>query len=333
MSPSDATNGRAASSSPSPLFDVVFEHSQTIRHMVDMVASVLPRATYTLCQRGAAGGGVTGAAGGGGGDVCLAVDCMDADQVCLVQARLVGKWNSGGDSSSSSYSPLGGGGGERADVSFCVKSDLITTCLRHVSPKNAVVLSCASPDKIDMTGVDLLTGETSVEFTLDTLHEDSEKMELEDLDFDHIAEVNVPAFKGILEMANQLGTHRITLALFRRGAETVVEVRGKGDKGGTFVRRLPTQSDMDGDVAVDDAADGREEKRARRDAAGAEGGGAAGYEAAFGLKQLSKFVKAMQQEQMTLKIGRGQPLLIDYPLGVSGSYVKLLLAFKTDEED
>jgi hypothetical protein len=313
--PTDATNG-GASSSPPPLFDVVFEHSQTIRHMVDMVASVLPRATYTLCQRGGTRGG---------GDVCLAVDCMDADQVCLVQARLVGKWNS----NSSSYSPLGGG--ERADVSFCVKSDLITTCLRHVSPKNAVVLSCASPDKIDMTGVDLLTGETSVEFTLDTLHEDAEKMELEDLDFDHIAEVNVPAFKGILEMANQLGAHRITLALFRRGAETVVEVRGKGDKGGTFVRRLPTQSDMDGDVEADDAA--REGKRARRDASGSEGGGAAGYEAAFGLKQLSKFVKAMQQEQMTLKIGKGQPLLIDYPLGVSGSYVKLLLAFKTDEED
>lgn len=230
------------------------------------------------------------------GSLQLSIDTVDPHHVCIVQCRLCCK----------------GEIFEQEEVQFCLDTKTLVTCLRNINNHHSVdfVGHRGSADVI-LRSYDILDSVEASVFTLNTFEQESDELPLDNIQFDFYSEVCLPELKKIIKLGTDLKVNTIVFnVLTLSDGTTAVDVSGVGDA--SFRRRLPT-TDTEASAASPSPANEQ-----------------VLYKAAFTLEYLSKFIKAMDHNMLTMKLGDTKPLFIDYPLGVTESFVRFVLAPKID---
>lgn len=276
-------------------FKIVFHQTGAIKQMIDITGAILGRVLFRVV------------AGEGEGSLLLNVDTVDPHHICIVQARIScdGKLFEKG-------------------VSFCLDTKVLNMCLKNVASLQCIELTQqkGSADVI-MRTCDAMTHEEVMLFVLNTYDQDAEQMPLDDIEYDFHTEVNIPELKRMIKLGSDLKVADIGFEVRQTDKDasgvctSIVYISGKGDA--TFRRRLPTASRTEEGGAITAASAVDESKLIKR------------YDARFTLDYLNKFVRAMEQSLLTMKLGEQSPLLIEYDLGTPKSFVRFVLAPKLDD--
>lgn len=293
-------------------FKIRFEQLASIKSLIDVVGNVLGRVYIQLkaCKREP-------------GSVVLTVDTIDAQHVCIVQARLVCTGAVAGD----------GGAGE--EIAFCVDTSTLSKCLQNVSPHLSVELvGTRGVADITLRCYDPMTNVDDLSFTLHTFEDECEYTPLEDIEYEYVHEIDLAALKRIVKLAGSLKVDNLRLAMHvadddgggsatssTSSLRSITEISGSGEA--VFSRQMTSSVTQEGDDAIrgdDEALTADVLARAKLQ-----------YAASFSYEYLSKFVKGMEHNNVQLKFGADKPLLVHYPLGVPDSFVRFILAPKSDD--
>lgn len=262
--------------------------------MVDVMASVLDRAPFTLQKSGT--------------DVVIMVDTVDPNHVCILQTRLLCSGHVCGDD----------------PVSFCLGTCILSSCLKNVSSTSVVRMEkdvdCAD---VFLHVIDSMTDNISMRFKLNTFDQEPERLPLDDIVFDITTEVSIPEMKKVLKLSQELKVNDIEFTIMESDKDSdgtsVVMMRGAGDA--EFERRLPSTSHADSDRFV--SRENESNKNSSR----------VSYSATFVIAYLLKFVRPMEQHALVMKFGNNAPMLMEYPLGVEKSFARIVLAPKIGNDD
>ena len=280
-------------------FSVCFEQMTSLKQLIDIVGSVLPRAFITLKRHSE-----------DEKTVVLSIDTIDSQHVCIVQARLV----------------CSGKIDEEVGTSICVDTSTMSKCLRNLPPHHAVQLQAkrGSADVI-LRSFDALNDSEDITFELHTLDEDCEQIPLDDMQYEFETDMDLPNLKRMIKLADALKceTVRMSLSSYTDDDGTVhasTEFLGKGEA--LFKRAFTSSATRGaGSLTVEDM----DHKKLKHQ-----------FGANFSLDYLNKFVKAMEHQLVNIKFGTDDsggdlPLTIKYPLGVPDSFVRFVLAPKTED--
>jgi len=278
------------------IFTISFDQATALRQLVDVVQPVLTRACFTVKPSGK------------DGVLTLCVDTIDPSHMCMVQAKL------------ECYGTL-----KSASHQFTIDSKMVQTCLKNVSSHHAVELSAreGSAD-LFLVSFDMLTKQKDLAFELPTYEETAERLEIETIEYDATTEVDLGSFKRILKLGADLEAENMTLVVYEAPAKEGVkgfriDAAGKGTA--SFRRSLMgAKSELDGSAATVDVSDAT--------------GMAEVCSSSFKIGFLGKFVKAMEQSTIEMRLGKnGAPMLLHYALGVPGSFVRFVVASNCEFPD
>ena len=261
-------------------FKIVFDQINAIKQLLEIVGSILGRVCFRLVQEAP-------------DSVFITIDTIDPCHVCIVQAKMACKGNSD------------------KDVSFCVDTKTINTCLKNVSSHCALEITGSyTSSKVELRAKDMISETDAMQFCLDTFDQDIEELPLDKIVFDFSTFIDIPELRRTIKLGNELSVENIEFHVSKQGRECCMRICGQGDA--SFVRELQTELCDEDDVNVKEALE---------------------YASSFKLSYISKFIKNMDHQQLTMKLGKGQPMLIHYPLGLPESFVRFVLAPKVDNDE
>lgn len=296
--------------SPDTSFKIRFEQLASIKSLVDVVGSVLSRVYIQLkgCKREP-------------GSVVLTIDTIDPRHVCMVQGRLV---------CTGAVAAEDAAAGDAGEIAFCVDTGTLSKCLSNVSPHLSVELvGRRGVADITLRSYDAMTNVDDLSFTLHTFEEESESTPLQDIDYEYVHEIELSALKRIIKLAGSLKCDNLRLAMHvvdesadSASLRSITEISGCGEA--IFSRQMTSSVTQEGDDAL----------RSDDQVLTAEllAGATLKYAASFSYEYLSRFVKSMEHQNVQLKFGEEKPLLVHYPLGVPDSFVRFVLAPKSDDD-
>jgi len=279
------------------IFAISFDQATALRQLVDVVQPVLTRACFTV------------KASGKDGILALCVDTIDPSHVCMVQAKL------------ECYGTL-----QSESHQFTVDSKMLQTCLKNVSAHHAIELAAhAGKAELALVSFDMLTKQKDLVFELPTFEETAERLEIDTIEYDATTEVDLGSFKRILKLGADLEAENMTLVVYEAPAKDGVkgfriDAAGKGTA--SFRRSLMgAKSELDdGSAMTVDAGDTANMAEV--------------CSSSFKIGFLGKFVKAMEQSTIELRLGKnGAPMLLHYPLGVPESFVRFVVASNCEFPD
>lgn len=269
-------------------FKLVVDQAAALRSFVDIVSSVLRQVHINVVRHTGTGGGV-----------CLFVDTVEENRVCMVQGRLV----------------CSGELGENADHGFCVDMKTFQTALKSIPKHHSVIIQRVKGDSVvQMRSVDDMTKKVGLQFTVSTLDVEAETLDMGDIEFQYEIEADLGTLKSMFSMAKDIGCERITLSMLHEADhddKIHLQISGKGTSA-EFNRVVPSSSDSDtlSDVPVESMK--------------------LGTEAHFTLDYLSKVISKMEQQYVKVSMGTDLPLLLRCNLGVEDSFTHFVVAPKIE---
>jgi hypothetical protein len=286
-----------------------FDQTNGLRTMSEVVGNILTNINFRLTNKD--------------GVCMLCVDSIDPQQVCMVQARL------------SCETVVGLRPGEVVD--FCVNSKLLNLCLQGVPPHCSIDVSKrrGSPD-IHVRAYEAPTCSYETVFTLPTLIDESETMQLSDMSYEYTVEIDLGTLRQIVKMSQSLQAKHINLSVGETAARAADGVRtriftigatGDAKQEHAFASVLQDscdQSDTRIIRAVTDASAVPAMSRAKLEHK---------YADSFSTTYLNQFLSKMERQVITMKLSNDQPLVLHYPLSADASRVIFVLAPKNDDAD
>ena len=250
----------------------------------------------------------------------LCIDSIDPQHVCMIQARLVCEKLVGDIES---------------NVEFCVDSNILNTCLKSIPPHYS--LDLIKPEggvDIKICAYETLSNSHCLTFDLSTLCDDSETMQLTDMEYKYTVEIDLGTLRQIVKMAMAL--HSSTIEMRVQGTpgvpsqsanQTILSISARGDAALTHEFFSATvQEDGEGDSCIIRAATDSTSSVLNRGAL------VEMYSDAFSAQYMTFFLKSMERQMITMKLSKDKPLIMHYPLGAEASYICFVLAPKTVDE-
>ena len=286
-------------------FRLQVDHIASLRQLASIIGSVLKHVEFTLTPHPTLEQ-----------TVILSVDSIDPGNVCMVQSRLTCT-----------------GTLEASSVSFCVDTKTLNTCLRNVKTNHAIEL-CQYRGTSDvhmnciLVQMDGSCAPTDLSFQLSTLDVTSETIDLDSLDYDYVMHINMPQMKSVLKLAKDLACTSIRMRVLTEGqtqsTQTILlEVSGKGDAAFTrlFVSSVVNTEGGNDSHAMKDVEAGQIDPKSMHVVSAQN----------YKLEYMIDFLKNMDQQMLTMKMGKELPILLHYDLGVEGSFVRFVMAPNVDD--
>ena len=273
-------------------FRIKIDQVGAFRQLVDQAGSVLTTLPLIAVKHEASGG------------VLLTLDSIDPQHVCMVQARLVCD------------------GFLRLDSNeFCFDKDVFSHCLHNVPRHHTLeLLRYKNSANVTMRSIDAMTQRVDLQFELSTIDDDSETMDLGEMDYDFETQTDIPTLRAMVKLSSDLGCDTVRLSMYVDKAvdasQAMLAVSGKSTTA-SFTRFLTS------------SVEGATDAKAQTDISKLH----LGHTCEFTRKYLSSVIKNMEHQFVTLKMGNELPLLLDSNLGIEESYVRFVLSPRQDDAD
>lgn len=291
---------------------LTFDQTQGLRALVEVVGNILSRVNFCIKHDTKK-------------DIFfLCIDSIDPQHVCMIQSRLLCEKTHN----------------LKGNESFCVDTNTLNTLLRNVPPHYSLDLvkrkNCAD---IFMRTYESLSNSHETHYKLNTMVDDSEMMDLPDMDYRYTVEIDLGTLRQIVKMSQSLRANHVSFSIKepidnKQGvSRTTFCIASTGDATQEHHFNSATQ--------IESESGGQQDSyviRAAMDATGPEMCEnevmETKYSDSFSTTYLSHFLKfkSMERQIITVKLSKDQPLILNYPLGADRSYVCFVLAPKTEEE-
>ena len=287
---------------------ITFDQTQGLRTLVDVVCNILTRVNMRITKDQKQGAHF------------LCIDSIDPQHVCMIQARLVCEKLTGDLTT---------------DVEFCVDSNILNTCLKSIPPHYSLdLIKPRGGADIKISAYETLSNSHCLSFDLSTLCDDSETMQLSDMEYKYTVEIDLGTLRQIVKMAMALRSSVVEMRVdglpddsTQRAKHTVLSISARGDatlKHEFFSATV--QEEGDGDSCIIRAATDSTSSEMDRNRL------VEMYSDAFSAQYMTFFLKSMERQMITMKLSKDKPLIMHYPLGAEASYICFVLAPKTVDE-
>lgn len=278
---------------------IAFDQTHSFRTLVDVIRDILNRVVFRVkkCTTRE-------------NTFFLCIDTVDQNHVCMILARLTCE----------RFEGLEG------DESFCVDTTILNTLIRNVPAHYSMeLMKRKDSSDICIRTYESLSNSHETHYTLSTLVDDSDTIQLNDIAYKYTVEIDLGTLRQIVKMSQALKAENIELSVSesKSGANrTLFSLTSRGDA--IQEHRFNSSSVSEGDSYV---------IRAATDTTGPEDGGALEekYKGTFSTQYMGYFLKSMERQMLTMKLSDDKPLILHYPLDAEMSYICFVLAPKTDE--
>ena len=287
-----------------------FDQTQGLRTMIEVVGNILTRINLRLSKSKETG------------THFLCIDSIDPQHVCMIQARL---------SCEKVFQS-----NDETDADFCVDSNLFNLCLKGMAQHYSIDIfkEKNNPD-IHIRAYETLSNSHQTFFKLPTLLDESETMQLSDMSYKFIIEIDLGTLRQIVKMSQNLKAQQIDMTVKepiekKNGiCRTVFTIGASGDahqEHNFFSATVQENNEVDESRVI----------RAATDATGppenANGDLDLIYSDSFSTQYLNFFLKSMERQIITMKLSQNKPLILHYPLDADKSYICFVLAPKTNND-
>lgn len=289
---------------------ITFDQTQGIRTLVDVVGNILTRVNFRInydTKKNV---------------YFLCIDSIDPQHVCMIQARLTCEkvFNLQGTET------------------FCVDTNILNTLLKNVPAHYSLDLcKLKGSADIKMRTYESLSNSHETHYTLPTLVDDSETMQLSDMSYKYTIEIDLGTLRQIVKMSGALRANHIEFSVkepsdTKRGIQTsrtTFSISSNGDAAQEhrFNSATVTEAGTEAQTCV---------IRAATDSTGPETIDGEKmdikYSDSFSTQYLNHFLKSMERQIITMKLSQDKPLILHYPLGADRSYICFVLAPKTTND-
>ena len=276
---------------------ITFDQTQGLRTLVDVVGNILTRVNFRIMY-----------------DVSkkthfLCIDSIDPQHVCMIQARLVCERDDGG----------------QEDITFCLESGVLNTCLKSVPSHYSLDLrKYSNSANIQLKAYETVSNSHTQTFELSTLVDDSETMQLTDMTYTFTIEIDLSTLRQIVKMSMSLRATQIDMIVNQPAdptdGRTTFTIASTGDATQSHNFNSATIKENDSNSCV---------IRAATDTMAPEGeivDMLQKYKDTFSAQYLNFFLKSMERQIITMKLSQDKPLILHYPLGAQMSYICFVLA-------
>ena len=288
-------------------FKLTFTNPQSLKTLVDIVSNILAECHFQVCT------------GNDGPFVGILIESIDNKQVCMITARLACQ-------------------AEGAEDVFCVKMSTLNTLLRSVQPHCCVDVSRAdgSPD-VSICAYETSPSECRSRFSLRTLAKEPDSVHLDDIDYEYTVEIDLVALRQYVKMAKDIKAEVMEFVVEEPRAQHT-EARHtylKVSAGADDVQMLHCFHSVT-EAAPDEGAPPNVTIRtdACRGGATPDVGASENlrvcYRERFSVDYLGYFMKSMERHHLTMRLSSGKPLILQYPLGNEESYIRFVLAPRSE---
>lgn len=286
------------------LWRVTFDQTQSLRTLVEVVGNILTRVNFRITY-----------------DAkrelhFLCIDSIDPSHVCMIQARLVCE--------NASKSVAG-------DLDFCVDSSILNLILKNIPTHYSLHLE-KRRDRSDifLRAYETLSNSHSTLYELPTLVDDSESMQLNDMDYRYTVEIDLGLLRQIVKMSMSLRAQQLEFSVEEPTSatdgltQTAFTIASTGDA---------KQAHHFQSATVTEGTEARVIRAATDSTTSAAPAGPMRrvYHDSFSAQYLSYFLKSMERQVITMRFSQDKPLLVHYELGADKSYICFVLAPKTSE--
>lgn len=251
----------------------------------------------------------------------IVADSMDPSSVTLVHGKIAGQVELN--------VPL-------EQAIFCITIKDVLDIFPNIHPQHFVeiyrVRGCTD---ITMHIFEPSLRASNFQFRIQTLDKSIDTLELNDMHYSYYVEVELNAFKNALKTAKNQAAESIQLLIY----ETEEEAAEQGQRSIFFVIRYrgirtSVSFPYESKVLMRSSEDGPLQIKAieHESSAGSEDACDQGmqlhdrleeleptYQGSFLSRYIFQFVKSMERSNITLRLARDKPLIIDYPLGCSST--------------
>jgi hypothetical protein len=286
---------------------ITFDQTQGIRTLVDVVGNILTRVNFRVTHDSKKD------------TYFLCIDSIDPQHVCMIQARL----------NCEKIFNLQG------TETFCVDTTILNTLLKNVPAHYSLdLVKRKSSADIYMRTYESLSNSHETHYIISTIVDDSETMQLTDMQYKYTIEIDLGTLRQIVKMSQALRANHIEFAVkepaeAKRGvSRTTFSIASSGDASQEhrFNSATVTEPGSESETCV---------IRAATDSTGPDAveGEAmlTKYSDAFSTQYLNYFLKSMERQIITMKLSQDKPLILHYPLGAERSYICFVLAPKTTD--
>lgn len=303
----------ATSSNPNPKrprrsdhFKLTFTNPQSLKTLVDIVSNILSECHFQVCT------------GTDGPFVGILIESIDNKQVCMITARLACQ-------------------AEGAEDVFCVKMSTLNTLLRSVQSHCCVDVARAdgSPD-VSICSYETSPSECRSRFSLRTLAKEPDRVHLDDIDYEYTVEIDLVALRQYVKMAKDIKADVMEFVVEEPRAQHT-------DARHTYLKLSAGSDDVQMLQCFHSVTEAAPDEGAppnvtiRTDAC--RGGATPGiggenlrvcYRERFSVDYLGYFMKSMERHHLTMRLSSGKPLILQYPLGNEESYIRFVLAPRSE---
>jgi len=246
----------------------------------------------------------------------IVADSMDPRGVALVHGRLTGQVELNVP---------------KEQATFCITVKDVLDLFFNVHPNHFVdIYRLQASTDISVYIYEPSIRTTTPKFQIRTLAKPLDTISLEDMKFSYYVEIELTTFRNALKTAKSQKAIYIQLCVYeiprtRPGEKTIFFVVKYTSERSTaaipYQSTIVTQAAQEGPVtirALDGGGDASEEEDGAAMLERLEAMLPA-YQGTFQAEYLYLFVKSMDRFNITLRLGHGGPLIVDYPLGCSAT--------------
>ena len=287
---------------------ITFDQTQGIRTLVDVVGNILNRVNFRINHDHKKN------------SFFLCIDSIDPQHVCMIQARL----------SCEKCTGLTG------DEMFCVDTSILNTLLKNVPAHYSLdLIKKESSADIYMRTYETLSNSHETHYVLSTLVDESETMQLSDMQYKYTIEIDLGTLRQIVKMSQQLRANHIEFSVkeptdnAKGVSRTTFSISSRGDatQEHRFNSATVTEpGEQDQTCVIRAATDSTGPEQVEGEYMDTK------YMDAFSTQYLNYFLKSMERQIITMKLSQDKPLILHYPLGADRSYICFVLAPKTNND-
>ena len=249
----------------------------------------------------------------------IEADSIDAHHVALLKGRMMAEVEMNVDS-----------------ASFCIDVQKMNQGLSNAHPHHCLdIYRFQGSTDIEVVIYEPGVSWNTTFFTVKTLAKDNETMEIDDMGYDYYLEVDANEVKNALKLAKLQKAERIQMRICRRKSVSYhtmwfmisYSTPANDVCGRKLFKSHVRVSDKEGatTVVVVDAGE-TEVSGEEAPHADEEDELEVLYHATFSAEYLNNFVKAMERNNITMRLANNKPLILDYPLGDSHNHLRYVLA-------
>lgn len=302
----EAENGglvpQASKRAKSIEWQITFDQTQSLRTMFEVVGNILTRINVRITKTTDSN------------RPFLCIDSIDPQHVCMIKARLQCEKSMN----------------LNEEKEFCVDANIINSCLKNTPNDYSIdITKMYGSDNISMRAYESLSNSHTLHYDIPTLVDDSERMNLTDLQYKYTIEIDLGLLRNIVKMSGSLRSEHMQISVLETEKEesSQISISAKGDATITHNFFSSIVHDSANDTctikAMTESSAPESELTSLR----------LKYKESYSVKFLNYFLKSMERTLITMKLSENKPLILHYPLGAEKSFICFVLAPHVEEDE